>query len=114
MKKICYVCGHEIKEKEFYYTSGPNFICDSKECFHIHFWDTLAARISVDTQHHFVIVNYNVYEIGDDNDDPRGFSGKHWVIQFNDGTIIETNSLWHRGKLPTKLQNNFQDNAKFI
>ena len=115
MKKICYVCGHEIKDGESYCTVRHNsYTCNNDNCFYFYFWDSIAAKMAADKYHHFVIVNKNVYEIGSDMDYPRGFSGRHWIIQFNDGIQIETNSLWYRGKLPERLQNNFKDNAKFI
>lgn len=113
--KFCYVCGREIKDGDFYYNAGPNhYVCGNDECFDFYFWEKLTARIAINPYHEYVIVDKNVYEIGSDDDQPRGFSGRHWIIQFNDGFRAETNSLWHRGELPLRLQHDFPDNAKFI
>ena len=113
--KYCYVCGKKINDNELYYTIGINsYTCGNDKCFNFAFWDRLAARMAVDRYHQYVIVDKNIYEIGSDEDEPRGFSGRHWTIRFNDGTQVETNSLWHRGELPERLQYDFPDNAIFI
>ena len=113
--KFCYVCGREIEDGKLYYNVGPNsYVCNNDECFNFYFWDNLATRIIADRYHEYVIVDKNVYEIGSNDDEPRGFSGRHWIIQFNDGFRTETNSLWHRGELPLRLQHDFPDNAKFV
>lgn len=115
MIRKCYVCGRTILEGEPYYNieSGIKYVCCNEECFHRHYWDALAARLNVDKDYNYVIVDQEVYEIGNDYDFPRGFDGKHWIIDFNDGTVRETNSLWDRGKLPEKLTHDFKDNATF-
>ena len=115
MNKYCYICGKPILKGDYYYNIGGNsFVCENKECYNKYYWDNLAARMATDLYHEYVIVDKNVYEIGSDDDQPRGFSGRHWIIQFNDGFRAETNSLWHRGELPLRLQHDFPDNAKFI
>ena len=113
--KHCYVCGKIIHDGDFYYQIGPNsYTCGNDECFLFYFWDNLATCMVFDKNHEYAIVNQNVYQIGSDDDCPRGFSGRHWKIQFNDGVCVETNSLWHRGELPQRLQHDFPDNATFI
>ena len=113
MKK-CYVCGREIKNEELYYNIFPdNYVCANDECFQTYFWDDLANRIKHDKWHEYVIIDKKVYQIGSQYDEPRGFNGKYWAIQFNDGILIETCSLWYKGELPLRLQNDLLDNAKF-
>ena len=113
--KQCYVCGRKIKDNEFHYNVGPDrFVCDNDNCFNIYFWDDLAARMTHNIWHEYAIIDKKVYQIGSDDDEPRGFDGKYWAIQFNDGTYVETHSLWYKGELPDWLQDNFKDNAKFI
>lgn len=115
MKKYCYVCGREIKDGELYYSIDVNnYICNSENCYNFYFWDSLAARMVHNRFHEYVIVNGEIYQIGSDDDSPRGFGGRHWAIRFNDGYYIETNSLWYRGKLPERLIPDFSDNAIFI
>ena len=114
MKK-CYVCGREIKDKELYYhTFVDSYVCANSKCFDTYFWDNLTNCIAHDQWHEYVIVDKKVYQIGSEYDEPLGFGGKHWNIQFNDGVLVETHSLWYRGELPLKLQQDFKDNAKFI
>lgn len=115
MDKKCYVCGKTINDKKLYYSVGSNsYICDSPKCYNFYFWDSLAARMTHNRFHEYAIVNREVYQIGSEDDRPRGFGGKHWAIRFNDGFYIETNSLWYRGKLPERLESDFPDNAIFI
>lgn len=113
--KYCYVCGREITEGVLYYSVGTNsYICNDDQCFHFYFWDDLATKMIFDKNHEYVIVDKKVYQIGSDEDEPRGFGGKYWAIQFNDGAYVETHSLWYKGELPERLQHDFKDNAKFI
>lgn len=115
MDKKCYVCGKIIQDKDFHYNVGPNsYVCDNNNCFNFYFWDNLATKMIYNKDYEYVIVDKKVYQIGSENDEPRGFGGKHWIIQFNDGVRKETNSLWFMGELPLRLQHDFKDNAKFI
>jgi len=115
MNKKCYVCGKEILDGEFHYNVGTNsYVCDNNECFNFYFWDALATRMIHNRWHEYAIIDRKVYQIGSDEDEPRGFDGKFWAIQFNDGTYVETNSLWFKGDLPLRLQHDFPDNAKFM
>ena len=41
-----------------------------------------------------------------------GFGGRLVKIKKNNGEIIETNNLWHNGKVPK--DRNIEDNAVFI
>lgn len=115
MNKYCYVCGKEIKAGSFYYCIGKNsYVCNSDKCYNFYFWDNLATHLIFDKQHEYAIINKKVYQIGSEKDEPKGFSGKFWIVQFNDGTCVETNSLWYKGELPIRLQHDFPDNAIFI
>lgn len=115
MDKKCYVCGKTIHGGKLYYSVGPNsYVCDNEDCYNFYFWDSLAARMVHNRFHEYVIVDGEVYQIGSDDDSPRGFGGRHWAIRFNDGYYVETNSLWHRGKLPERLIPDFPDNAIFV
>lgn len=115
MEKRCYVCGKVIPENKPYYKIGTNsYTCLNDDCFNFYFWDNLATRMVCNKWHEYVIIDRKVYQIGDDRDEPRGFGGKHWIIQFNDGVKKETNSLWYKGELPLRLQHDFPDNAVFL
>lgn len=115
MEKRCYICGKIIEKGTFHYEIDPNsYVCDSKECFDFYFWDNLAICMVHNRWHEYVIVDRKVYQIGSNDDKPRGFGGKYWAIQFNDGYYVETNSLWLLGDLPKRLLHDFLDNAKFV
>jgi len=115
MFKYCYVCGKIIPNNAPYYKIGENsYTCLNNECFNFYYWDNLATKMVDNKNHEYAIINQKVYQIGSENDEPRGFGGQSWTIQFNDGVIINTNSLWYRGELPGRLRHDFKDNAKFI
>lgn len=112
MEKYCCVCGRPING--VYYKTGYNrYVCNNKNCFETNFWDDLATRISFDKFHEYAIINREVYQIGSDFDEPKGFSGNNYTILFKDGTIRNTTSLWLKGKLPARLIKDFPDNAFF-
>jgi hypothetical protein len=115
MEKRCYVCGQKINKQDIYYQIGSNsYICNKPSCYNFYYWDNLATRMISDKYHEYVIVDKKVYQIGSDQDEPQGFGGKYWSIQFNDGTHVDTHSLWYKGELPKRLQHDFKDNAKFL
>ena len=115
MSKFCCVCGREFKGNEPYYCVGPNtYTCYEGDCWSIHQWDLLAARYVVPGQHEYFVVNGKLYQIGSDKDEPRGMSGCFYVIQFEDGTVADTRSLWFIGNVPKSKRKIFKQNAHFI
>ena len=115
MNKYCCVCGREFKENEPYYCVGPNtYTCYEGDCWSIHRWDILAARFVVEQQHEYFVVNNQLYQIGSEKDDPQGSSGRYYVIQFEDGTIRDTHSLWFIADIPESKRKIFKQNAHFI
>ena len=84
MSKFCCVCGREIGEHKPYYCVAPNtFTCHEGDCWSIHRWDVLAARFVVDRNYEYFVTNNKLYQIGNDNDYPRGSRGRHYTIQFD-------------------------------
>lgn len=115
MNKFCCVCGHEIKEHEPYYCVAPNtFTCFSDECHTKYRWDLLAARYVAPGQHEYFVADNKLYQIGSNNDVPRGMGGRYYVIQFEDGTVRDTRSLWSIGDVPESKRKVFKQNARFI
>lgn len=115
MSKFCCVCGREIKEHEPYYCVALNtFTCLTDECRDKYHWDLLAARYVVPGQHEYFVVNSKLYQIGSNDDMPRGMGGRYYVIQFEDGTVQNTRSLWVIGDVPESKRKIFKQNARFI
>lgn len=113
MDKICYICGRPITSKA--YCIGPNsYICYNKECYNAYYWDKLAALCAVDSHHEYVVCNNKVYKIGSPFDELLGSNGKEYTIQFKDGKVVKTNSLWPQGIIPEQYRKNFTSNARFI
>lgn len=61
-------------------------------------------------------INGQHYIIGDERAGPewRGFSGRRWVIEFNDGRRVETTNLWAQGSIPLAFHERLPNNARFI
>lgn len=114
MSKFCCVCGREIITDLPYYCEGYNTFTCSNECHDVHRWDVLAARFNVEGQHTYFVVNNHLYEIGDEKDEPHGMSGRYYVIQFDDGTMRDTHSLWFIADVPKSKRKIFKQNARFI
>jgi len=115
VSKFCCVCGCEIKEHEPYYCVTPNtFTCFNDECHTKYHWDLLAAKYAMPGQHEFFVTNNKLYQIGSDKDEPRGMSGRFFIIQFEDGYTTITWSLWLIGNVPKHKRKIFKQNAHFI
>lgn len=115
MSKFCCVCGRKLMEYEPYYCVAPNtFTCFSGECHTEYHWDLLAARYVVPRQHEYFVVNNKLYQIGSEDDNPRGMDGRYYVIQFEDGTVRGTRSLWFINDVPKEKRHIFKQNAHFI
>jgi len=116
VSKFCCVCGREIKGSEPYNCVNFNtFTCFDGECNSIYHWNLLAARYTtIPPQHEYFVVNNKLYRIGSDEDEPRGMGGRYYVIQFEDGTVIGTRSLWLIGDVPKSKRRIFKQNAHFI
>jgi signal peptidase I len=65
-------------------------------------------------QHEYFVVNSKLYQIGSNDDMPRGMGGRYYVIQFEDGTVQNTRSLWVIGDVPESKRKIFKQNARFI
>lgn len=102
MGYTCSICGKHFEDNPMY--SGN--IC-SDECFTKDFWNK-----ALDDE--AIIVNGECYHIGPE-DFPaifRGFGGRKFVIQFNDGRKITTTNLWNQGEIPEEFHR--EDNAVIL
>lgn len=110
---ICRVCGKKITEPKY---AEP--ICSS-ECFHEDFWLTRYTALQKDSKA-FAIINGSCYYY--DRKKPidnspfsfKGFDGRLFRIRYPDGKEVETNNLWHNGKIPDNWRDRLPDNAEFI
>lgn len=116
MNKVCYICGRVLEKGAIYYSMGDNtYVCHNESCLRTSFWDRIKARVKGDTHHEYVVADNKVYQIGSDNDSPRGSGGRHYIVRFHDGQIKETNSLWCIGEcIPWNERKYLPDNAVFI
>jgi hypothetical protein len=109
---ICSVCE---KEEELHWNLKCNKECvDNKMCFSCNFWRNhhashLDASLRIDGHHYMdcgSVENPNQFGVG--------HGGRRIKIRKFDGSIIETNNLWHQGAIPSHWKNKLPDNAEFV
>ena len=82
-------------------------------------WD-IGSPVRTNTQENvssYVIINNNIYTIGPKTNFPKsskGFGGMFHTIKKNDGTIIQTDNLWHCGQIPAHFRARMPDTAVFV
>ena len=109
----CRICGREFSER--IYMKPYHDLCSSK-CFSTNLWNARADEYELDDSDCIVIKGV-MYSDGGESDLPssmKGFSGRKFKIQMNDGEIIETDNLWCGGAIPDSHRDRMPDNAKFI
>jgi hypothetical protein len=101
----CELCGE--KEQGSYH---PDI---GKLCFSCWFW---TEKIKDKNKPQTVIAKGEMYWIGNEQytGSFRGFDGRKFIIEFNDGDIVTTTNLWFNGKIPERFREELKDNAKFI
>lgn len=108
----CRICGETTQAT--YTDEVKNEMVDQELCFTCLFWTKKVAEKNDPTHFvcngdHYVIgpvVNYSL--------NCRGFGGRKFVIQFNDGRQVTTTNLWHQGKVPDRFISELPDTAIFI
>ena len=107
----CSVCG-EYDKPNHYVTETAIAMGTHRMCFRCNFWrgqlelDKASKRTwAIIDGHHYVLGDHGAF---------RGYSGRNFKIKFNNGTILETDDLWHQGKIPEKWKDKFPNNAEFI
>ena len=114
MKKVCCICGREITNSLYFHADMSTFICNNDNCFHQYFWNDAENKFLNDKCNEYAIINYEMYRIGSETDSPKGCGGRHYTIQFHNGTTRETTSLWHIGKVPKDRRATLKNNADFL
>ena len=77
----------------------------SEECFNKKFW-IKALKTGI-------VINGICYQIGNENERGfRGFDGRPFKIQLDNGDIYYTTNLWYNGKIPKEYYKG--DNARFV
>jgi hypothetical protein len=93
------------------YSSNYSTMRDDGTCFSCQFW------IDKKITDRVVITNDTYYVIGPKSTHPnefRGFAGRDFYIQFDDGRLESTTNLWHAGKIPERFRDRLKNNAKMI
>ena len=90
--KICEYCGKEFDPKHGYTSTT----C-SEKCFEETYWRDVLDEDAL-------IIDGECYHDGgrkpENYEGFLGHAGKRFVIQKNDGTIIDTNNLWYNAIVP--------------
>lgn len=103
----CRICGQPFAT---HYSNNERML-EKNICFGCNFWDEMADRKDR------IIANHTCYKDGgrkSRNDGFLGFGGAEWKIRMNDGTLIETNNLWHNGEIPKHFWDRMPNNAVIL
>jgi len=110
LKELCLECGNIVTTH--YVEPTKTRLIEGNICFHCDHWvewekrkdDPRVARIEG-----------GHYRYSDPTDKGfRGFGGRKFVIQFDDGRLIESSNLWFQGDIPDRFRERLPDNAKFV
>ena len=103
--EVCPCCGNayliNLEERAYFYGC----------CFDCSFW-LKKICMSEDSKKRQVIVDGVHYMLSDSS--IRGYCGAKFTIKFFDGRIIETDNLWHQGRIDEMFRYYLADNAVFI
>jgi len=103
--EVCPCCGSvytlNLEEQAYFYGC----------CFDCSFW-LKKICMSEDSKKRQVIVDGIHYMLSDSS--IRGYCGSHFKIKFFDGRLVETDNLWHQGKIDDMFRYYLKDNAVFI
>lgn len=104
---VCVVCGKEIETDNYMHGDNGTYIHEG--CFKEWFW-----RKTLNPKTNPIIIDGNCYHVEDENDNSyfRGFAGRSFTIQMDNGKVIHTTNLWHQGEVPKEFYTG--DNAKFV
>ena len=108
----CRFCG---KEEDPEHWICRDSLIREQLCFSCYHWQ---ERYDYDQSHpeEAVVIDGVHYYIDDEDSKShfRGFGGAKFVIQFNDGRVVNTTNLWCQGEVPPEWRDKFPDNAQFI
>lgn len=103
--ETCPCCGNtymiDLEEQAYFYGC----------CFDCSFW-LKKIFMSEESRKRQVIVGGVHYMLSDSS--IRGYCGTHFKIKFSDGRLVETDNLWHQGKIDEMFLPFLKDNAVFI
>ncbi|MBP5578664.1 MAG: hypothetical protein J6X56_04160 [Ruminococcus sp.] len=104
----CRVCGKEFTVSTFY---NDTDVC-SYQCHTTEYWQNILNDTAIIIKGH-CFHDLGAFVAGSVKRPPVvGFSGRKFRIRFNDGRELDTNNLWHDGRIPKELTT--ADNAEII
>ena len=79
-------------------------------CFSCSFWYRILKG-----RRPYVVIDGHCYRVApEDRGGFRGFGGFEYTIKFNDGNVVKTTNLWHRGKVDCEFMPFFPNTAEFV
>ena len=109
----CEVCGKKFEIPRY----STVEVCGS-DCFQTKHWLNIKEDMGRNTCR-YAVINREVYFIGDENANWKGYGGMKFTIRFlQTGNEITTTNLWHNGSVreikDPELRAFFKNNAEFI
>ena len=114
MKIKCRICGSEEDLSKWI---NADVLEHNRLCQHCNHWhEQREMDITVRGKHGYAIINGGHYVLCEStNSRFKGFGGRLFRIQFNDGHIAECDNLWFQGYIPEGYWRELMpDNAIFI
>ena len=109
----CKICGEEETPSRYY---DGDKLEEHQMCFSCNFWRDMLEKDAKRAPHTVCMIDGTHYVIGDENSKEtyfRGFGGRRFQIEFNDGHKVVTTNLWCQGEPSKYWRDKFPDNARF-
>lgn len=106
----CLMCGENFWFDEFW-DRGNNYRPDNNLCRTCQFW---YEKVEMCDDPEIARIANEHYTIGEKTKSARGFGGRKVTIKFNDGRIVQTDNLWHQGRIPISWRQYLPNNAEFV
>lgn len=102
----CKCCNKQVTESDLKYYPDVNAkLVKARACYVCSFWLDILERDILIT---FVDDKDNVFSIGSPNPKSvKGFDGRTFEIELDDGRTIESDNVWHRGRVPAWFKHRF-------
>ena len=100
LKKFnCCICGKEEDPTHWVQDCGEKLM-KHQMCFECNHWrEQHELDHTTRGEHGWAVINGSHYTLHPHTDGIRGMYGRTYKIEFNDGTVVECNNLWHQGDL---------------
>lgn len=100
LKKFnCCICGKEEDPNEWVKDCSEELV-KHQMCFTCNHWRQQHELDHTERgEHGWAVINGSHYVLKPHTEGIRGMYSRTYTIEFNDGTVVECDNLWHQGDL---------------